>query len=374
MIKVDDKVINLTEKIRKALREGQMSAESFPMEEIGHLIEYTLGESFWECVGSRENAGFDNMPEIYKECLSAALKRKDLEECGRILHLFQCSYQAFYTALNEEEKIFREKPYRQMIIDLGNAGAQMQYRQHRERQKELRAEKKEDIWGKGRGAVYTCRLGESELMQPKEINRQVEYLCFTDKEERWGTKEGAWKYCAIDKELCRLDEKVIENKYKILAHDFMREYDYSIWVAPDIMIVGDVLRFCNVYGEGNSFLSFPSATEDCIYEDISAAQMTSDDLNIAIRKLMLRYRKEGYPEHNGIIDGRVMVRNHRDREMCRLMEEWWEELPNRSIISENIFNYLAWKHKFPFSVCNLFIYQNPYFQVARIDLDTREEL
>lgn len=374
MIKVDDKVINLTEKIRKALREGQISADSFPMNEVGNLIEYTLGESFWNCIGSKENTGFDSMPEIYKECLAAALERKDMEECGRILQLFECSYQAFYTALNEEEKIFREKPYRQMIIDLGVASAQMQYRQHRERQKELRAEKKDNILGKGRGAVYTCQFGDAELNQPKEVNRQVEYLCFTDKEERWGKKEGVWKYCAIEQSESNLDETILENKYKILSHKYLKEYDYSIWVAPDIIIVGDVLRFCNIYGEGRSFLSFPSAKEDCIYEDISATQMASDDLNIAIRKLMLRYRKEGYPEHNGILDGRVMVRYHGDMELCRLMEKWWEELPSGYTVSENVFNYLAWKHRFPFSVCNLFIYQNPYFQVTGIDLDTREEL
>ena len=79
-MKVDEKVINLVEKIRRALRTGQIQPDVFPMDDISNLIEYTLGESFWECIGSRSNYGFGNMPEIYKECLTEAVKRKDMED------------------------------------------------------------------------------------------------------------------------------------------------------------------------------------------------------------------------------------------------------------------------------------------------------
>ena len=47
MIRVDGKVIDLIEKIRKALKMNQMAGEDFPIDEIYNLIEYTLGESFW---------------------------------------------------------------------------------------------------------------------------------------------------------------------------------------------------------------------------------------------------------------------------------------------------------------------------------------
>ena len=69
MIKVNEKVINVIEKVRKVIREKRMSPELFPMDEIYGLIEDTLGESFWDCVGSRSNYGFGSMPEIYKEFL-----------------------------------------------------------------------------------------------------------------------------------------------------------------------------------------------------------------------------------------------------------------------------------------------------------------
>ena len=372
MLKVDENVINLVEKIRKVIREKKMQPDIFPMDEIYNLIECTLGDAFWECIGSQSSYGFGNIPDIYRECLTAAVERKDMEECNRLLYLFECIYQALYTALNEEEKIFREKPYRQMIIDLGTTSAQTQYRLHRERQKEFE-NKKESILGEGKGVVYTCLFGEKILNQPKEVSVQVDYLCFTDKEEKWGTKEGVWNYCAIDNTE-EMKEELLECRYKIMAHELLKQYDYSIWVAPNISIEGDIVRFCKVYGEGKSFLGFPSAKEDCIYDDMSVTQMATDDLNINVRKMILKYRKEGYPEHNGLIDDRVMVRNHRDEELCRIMEEWWKEIQSSYLRIGNVFNYIAWKNKFPFSICNLFIYENPYFKVSDIDLDTNEVL
>ena len=89
---------------------------------------------------------------------------------------------------------------------------------------------------------------------------------------------------------------------------------------------------------------------------------------------MVRYKKEGYPKHNGLIDGRIMVRSHNDETLCKIMEEWWQQIPRGYSFMENVFNYLAWKNQFPFSICNQFIYENPYFKVSGIDLDTREEL
>ena len=373
MIRVDGKVIDLIEKIRKALKMNQMAGEDFPIDEIYNLIEYTLGESFWNCVGSQVNDGFENMPAIYRECLEKAIEREDMEECSRILYLFECTYRGLYAALNEEERIFREKPYRKMIIDLGTMNSQIQYRLHKERQKGMQESKEGKFLGVGRGVVYTYLLEEGGLNQPQEVNRQLDYLCFTNKKEKWGKKEGGWEYRPV--EMAEGEEELLlESKCKILAHRLVKEYDYSIWVAQDVIIVGDAVRFCEVYGEGRSFLSFPSAREDCIYEDMSMAHMATDNININIRKAMMKYRKEGYPEHNGLIDGRVMARCHRDEVLCQMMEEWWKQLRHGYSLKENIFNYLAWKYKFAFSICNLFVYENPYFRIAGIDLDTREEL
>lgn len=372
MIKVNENMINVLEKVRKMIREKRMPAELFPMDDIYGLVKDTLGEAFWKCVGSRSNYGFGNMPELYKELLESALKREDMEECEKILYLFECTYKAFYSALDEEERIFRQKPYRQMIIDLGTANAQVQYRLHEERQKHLNEREKKEL-SKGKGVVYTCIWGEKLLKQPEEVSVKLDYICFTDKEEKWGTKEGVWKYCPIEKQE-EEEGRFWESRYRIMAHEILKEYDFSIWIDSEVVLKGDVVRFCEVYGNGRSFLAFSSAKDGCLYEDMSVTQMASDELNIKVRKNMNRYRKEGYPANNGLIDTRIMVRNHKDEETCRIMEEWWEEIRTEDVCIENVFNYIAWKNQYPFSVCNLFVYENPYFRISEIDLDTNDLL
>lgn len=106
MIRVDENVINLVEKLRRAIRNGNISPDIFPMGEINNLMECTLGESFWECIGSQPNDGFQEIPGIYKKCLEKAVERKDMEECGLLMQLFESSYIALYTALSEDERFF----------------------------------------------------------------------------------------------------------------------------------------------------------------------------------------------------------------------------------------------------------------------------
>lgn len=370
MIRVDDNVINVVEKIRKAIKNGGMSVESFPSEAIHNLIECTLGSSYWDCVGSKANYGFQEMPEIYKERLQDALDRGDIKACERLLYLFECSYVALYSAMSEDEIIFRQKPYRKMIIDMGSAYAQLQYRLHKERQKELSVKEAHELTA-GRGVVYTCMLDENEPSQPKEVSAQLDYICFTTMKEKWGTKEGVWQYRAIENKE-EINNILLKNQYKIMIHEILPEYDYSIWVDSEVVITGDIFRFCKVYGDGKSFLGFVQSSKDCIYQDMSRTGMGTDDLNITMRKKICQYQKEGYPEHNGLIDSRIMVRNHRDDSMRKVMEEWWNEIQECPLFEGNTFNYVAWKNSYPFSVCDLFLYENPYFVNKEIDLNTND--
>ncbi len=371
MIKVEDNIIVLIEKIRSAIRNGTILLDSLPLEELGNLMESTMGDSFWRCIGSEPNMGFRNMPEIYMECLRQAVDRKDAEECERILALYECSYLAFYTALGEDEKVFRQSPYRQMIISLGTMNARMQQYLHAQRQKDWK-EKNGFLTG-GKGVVYTYLPEGKELHQPKAVCPWLKYICFTDDAGKQGTKEGAWHYHIME----RGEQKgkdFWESRCKIMAHELLADYDYSIWVDSDIIISGDILQFCELYGGGKSFLCFMNEAEDCIYENVSELNMKTDDLNIAVRKKLFRYEKEGYPKNYGLIENRVMVRDHRDPEMCKVMELWWEEIADCYSFMGNMFNYIAWKHRFPFSVCGLSLYSNPYFQYANLDLDISENL
>lgn len=371
MIAVDGKVIDTITKIEQFLEERKLTVENIPIDSIYTIIENTLGPSWWGCVGSKTNDAFLYVPALYRELIQKCAKAGDVEGCIKVLELFKNHYQCMYTALGDEEKIFREKPYRQTIIDQGNAYAEVQYRLHQERQKELKKTPK--VLAEGRGVVYTCLLGALEqLYQPLDMDTHMDYICFTDQKEKWGTRQGVWQFREIENKE-NMDKKTLRYRYKIMAHEILEEYDYSVWVEHSMRIVGEVQSFINAYGNGNSFLGFPNSTKECLYKDISIPHMAMDDMNIALRRKIHQYKESGYPENNGLIDSRVMIRNHRDEELQKVMQCWWEEVKDFAIVGENCFTYAAWKNQFAYSICDLFLLSNPYFRNMDIELDTNEE-
>lgn len=374
MREVDQKVIETIEKVRKYVEIDGFQFMEFPLENVYTLIDITIGNIFWESLNGKRNDAFHKIPQLYKDGFKKAMEKKDKEEIFYLLDLFEYSYRSVRAVLNGEERFEKEKLYKKKIIEVGDAYAKIQYRLHQERQGNSHREQKKLL--SGRGVVYTCLLGEEELYQPDNLDSQMEYICFTDKEERWGKKEGAWTFCKLENKE-ELDEEMLRMRYRILPHKILPEYDYSIWMDRSFKVAGELKLFCEVYGNGNSFLGFAQSSAECMYRDLAYTNMGTDDQNIETRKKIYRYKEEGYPENNGLIDSKIMVRNHRDPQMCKVMEEWWDYTrkgEENGEITTTYFNYVAWKNNYPFSICDLFIYYNPYFVNMDVDLETYEEI
>ena len=360
MKEVDQRVIETIEKVRKYVEADGFQSAEFPLENVSTLIDITMGSVFWKSLNGKYNEAFCKVPQLYHDGFKKAMEKGDNEEILYLLELFEYSYRSVQAMLKGEERLEKEKLYKKEIIEIGEAYAKIQYRLHQERQKGLGKGDKKLL--SGRGAVYTCLFGDEELYQPDNLDSQIEYICFTDKEERWGKREGAWKFRKLEN-TDDLDEDMLRTKYMILCHKMLPEYDYSIWIGRGFKVAGEVKLFCEVYGNGNSFLGFAQSSAECMYQDMSYTDMGADDRNIEIRKKIHNYKKEGYPEDNGLIDSKIMVRNHKDPQMCKVMEEWWDytkKEEEKNGIQTTYFNYVAWKNNYPFSICDLFVYYNPY--------------
>lgn len=373
MIEVNQKVVSTIEKIRKYVEATGANKEEFPMESVNSLIEATIGESFWRCLCSKQSDVYRIVPQLYKEGFERALEKKDTESCVYLLTLFEYNYRSLMTALGDEERYARERPYKKQIIEIGEAYSKLQYRLHKERQKDL-----PQIGVKlnqGKGVVYTCALKDEMLFQPDDLDAQMEYICFTDDSSKWGEKEGAWNYRELEV-IPELQTEQLRTRCRMLPHHFLPEYDYSIWLDRNFKVVGDINLFCDVYGNGNSFLGFSQTSRDCMYKDMLVADMGSDERNIEIRKQIYSFKEEGYQEHYGLVDNRIMVRNHREPRLRKVMEDCLHMIleEDKKNILATYFNYIAWKNDFPFSICDLFIYNNPYFFNMEVDLETHEKL
>lgn len=94
---------------------------------------------------------------------------------------------------------------------------------------------------------------------------------------------------------------------------------------------------------------FKHPLRDCIYEEAEVCrQLLLDDVFI-MEFQMNKYKKMGYPEHNGLIDGSIILRRH-TKKIAELNTEWQRQCTSGSRRDQLSFNFVAWKLGIPYQI------------------------
>ena len=111
----------------------------------------------------------------------------------------------------------------------------------------------------------------------------------------------------------------------------------------------------------------------CVYEEAKFIQWLGDqnpkkeykdNMNI-IHSQVDRYRKEGYPENNGLARATVIFRRHNEEDVITNSEGWWTEIKYGSKRDQISFNYVAWKYNLKFNYIQEDIDDNEYFKYMK---------
>jgi hypothetical protein len=111
----------------------------------------------------------------------------------------------------------------------------------------------------------------------------------------------------------------------------------------------------------------------CVYEEARFIQWLGDqnpnkeykdNMNI-IHSQVDRYRKDGYPENNGLARTTVVFRRHNEEDVITNSENWWSEMKYGSRRDQISFNYVAWKHNLKFNYIQEDIDDNEYFHYMK---------
>ena len=191
------------------------------------------------------------------------------------------------------------------------------------------------------------------LKEPEYIPKGVDFICFSDqnfKSNIWEVKKSIPLY---------KDNTRKARKYKILPHRCLSNYDVSIWLDGNKIIKGNVLNYLNYLGKNklalyDHMLCFDK--RNCIYQEANAifslgnepGKSFKDD-PLIIKKQMEKYLSKGYPIDNGLAFTCGIIRKHNDKEVVKVMEDWWHELKYGSKRDQLSFNYVAWKNNFAFN-------------------------
>lgn len=197
---------------------------------------------------------------------------------------------------------------------------------------------------KERTVVYTCITGRYDhLLPPSVVDPALDYIAFVT-DERIASDVWDIKTIACDQ---ALGHAKLSRRPKILAHEYLGDYDRSVYVDGNIDIIGDVSALIDCHS-GTPFLTFKHPDRDCVYaEGEVCLRSGKGDRRMVLRQLQ-RYRSAGYPEHNGLANANVLIRAHNDPSVRRLSELWWSEVRDLSGRDQISLPYASWRSRVPY--------------------------
>ena len=219
---------------------------------------------------------------------------------------------------------------------------------------------------KNKIVVYTGAFGKNYGLVPQKKIEGVDFFCFTDDASKIVSP---WK--PIELKSDNPDEGRKNRHPKILPHLYFSEYEISIYIDSNYLIVGNIKKLLADLGDFK-FAIFDhnqcSDKRDCVYDEYEALIELGEQRGIhkdspEIMKKQIEFIKsEGYPKNNGLIFSAVLIRKHNDPKLIELSEKWWEMVSTMSKRDQLSFNYSAWKTGFtPTIIPGDLRKGNPYF-------------
>lgn len=171
-----------------------------------------------------------------------------------------------------------------------------------------------------RVAVYTAISGGRDKLQLKEFEG-VDFFAWTDAD------------LAFDRRMTwhKIEEKYKDPNrnakiYKVLPQYFMPDYDWWIWIDGNIEIMASPLDLIAKYGE---FSVHKHCLRDCVYKEARECIELGVDNRETIETQMNRYRALGYPEHAGLYECGILVRQN-TQTVRDINSKWWAEISTGS--------------------------------------------
>lgn len=189
--------------------------------------------------------------------------------------------------------------------------------------------------------VYTCITNDKDTLKPLNKEKGVDYVCFSDKL----IKSDTWEIKKSTNDSS--DPRRNARKHKILSHKYFPDYDYSIWVDGSIFPSENIKRL--IESLNTDVGVFKHQDRDCLYKEAHTCIYYKLDEEDKILSQIDKYSREGYPEKNGLVESRVLVRKH-TKEVNEFNELWWNELINGSRRDQISFNYCIWKLGMKYSI------------------------
>ena len=190
--------------------------------------------------------------------------------------------------------------------------------------------------------VYTGLFGGyDELHPPAYKPPGLEFICFSD---RPFTANG-WEVRVID--LPGGSGAMKNRQVKLLPFDFLPDYDGSLYIDSNLVLLGDPSLLYRQWLRGQSFVAWRHPQRCSIFDELSVILASSRAEPSRIIDQYVHFAEQSVPERVPMIEANFLWRDHRDRRLQRFMQQVWEHLVRfQSWRDQPAIAYLMWKTGF----------------------------
>lgn len=196
--------------------------------------------------------------------------------------------------------------------------------------------------------VYSCvtsRYDEVDqtLLRGDPVHEDnVKFVLFTDRSPSGST--GVWEVGPLKwhHSVC---PRRTSRYHKCMAHRVLPEHDYSVWVDgsqvfKSVRVWEDIVK--PIVEAGSTLATFKHPLRQCAYQEEKACERHRKDSFGVMRGQMDRYRAEGYPPYNGMVETACVIRANTP-EVHDFNRAWWAEIEKDSFRDQLSFNYVCWR-------------------------------
>lgn len=203
--------------------------------------------------------------------------------------------------------------------------------------------------------VFTTLFGNIDNLHPQPKVRNVEYHAYVDNKN---VNPNGWQLF-----LPRWFEKSQRRsarKHKVLSHQLYPRNEITLYIDANIQLKTDpneLLQFltCDLCTHRHN-------QRDCVYDEYKACLYWGKDKPEVMQQQINTYRRENYPDHNGLIESNVLLRRN-SRSIKNLNEAWWQEIENGSLRDQLSFNVVAHRHNFTYCLFPNTVHNSPFFTI-----------
>mgnify|MGYP003756732641 FL=1 len=205
-------------------------------------------------------------------------------------------------------------------------------------------------------AVYTSIIGDFDELKTQPVQSvNCDFICFTDNDN---VKSDFWRVVHTD---FVGNTSRFKAKYpKCFPHQLLWDYDITYWIDGSVLLKKNstLEELIQLMGQ-NENLYFKHPDRDCIYDECEVSMNMPKYKGHSLREQVSKYKKAGYPEHNGLVACTTILRKNTMNNRT-LNEAWYNEMSDDLIQDQLSLPYVSWKAGVKINAVDINLWNNEY--------------